>query len=650
MFHSFIKRVPSVCFLFLIAAAFNQTFAQQNSVASLSKLEVKTRSGEASKRLSPENVDSTAVIAGFVAAEARVREALNQHTFKRDVVLQTIGPNGEVTGEYIRNSQFLFDDRGRRIEKVLFRPASTIREMRITKEDIKDLSDSQLLGIDIAEATKYHLTYTGIETIDSRQLFAIDVTPSVEPNPKRMKERFFVGRVWVDPNTFQIVKIRGIVEPQGKQRFPIFETWREPSKNELAFPTRTEADDVLHFESGDVHYRIKVRYYEYKLFGSKVSITEVDGPAMEPLETAPAPKDAPPVLKPAAPRNNQTAPKGKENSPKVSEKPVTQLLKSEPRGKQEVCTTNRTAPPVGAYHWPANSEVKVYFTRSMFTSEQSAVMLEAMKTWTEVGQDNGSGVKFVYAGETDRRMGCRGCLTVSRRQVYKQDKHHYAFFNPMQQEGRGLLVSAWIDLDVGIKEPKALQGFMAHELGHGLGLWDCPSCKNKRSLMNGFPGLNKNNGLIAPSYCDVATMRGVYEGERQIALATSDAKQPAEAARPENIAASASTVKATPQLPSTKLQGALSGGAAAESNRVDTSTIDNMFAWMTPAFAKAGFLSTRTRDVTRDETSATKSRQNNPAAFPAVRSKLGPGKSSLNFFDLHQPRFNKSIFLWDRSF
>jgi hypothetical protein len=185
--------------------------------------------------------------------------------------------------------------------------------------------------------------------------------------------------------------------------------------------------------------------------------------------------------------------------------------------KPKVCTTNRNAPPVGEYHWPADAEVSVYFVRGMFTPEQSSALLEAMKTWKAADQEIGSGVRFVYAGETDSRMACRSCLTVTRREVFKNDKHHYAFFNPMKMDEGRLLVAAWIDLDVGITDPNALQGFVAHELGHGLGLWDCPSCKEKQSLMNGFPKLNKNNGLIAPSSCDVATVKGVYTEERQIA-------------------------------------------------------------------------------------------------------------------------------------
>jgi hypothetical protein len=501
----FISKGFSPLGILVILAAFSSPiFSQQSSVASVSNAEAHLRSDATPKSAPLDATDSTKIVAAFSAAETRVREALNQHTFKRDVVLQTIGPNGEVTGQYIRNSQFIFDDRGRRIERVFFHPASTMREMRITKEDIQDLEGSQLLGIDIVEATKYQLTYAGAETVDGRQLLAIDVSPLTQPDPNHMKERFFVGRVWIDPTSFQVVKLKGIVEPQGKQRFPMFVTWREPIKDALSFPTRTEADDVLHFSERDVHYRIKVRYYDYKVFASKVSVTEVDDDALAPA-TESAPKTAKPSNKAQPPSKISAFP---------SESPLPTIR---PLSKPEVCTTNRNAPPVGEYHWPADTEVKVYIMRGMFTSEQASAVLEAMKTWKTADKEIGSGVRFAYAGETDSRMTCRNCLTVMRREVFKNDKHHYAFFNPMKMDEGRLLVAAWIDLDVGITDPKALEGFAAHELGHGLGLWDCPSCKKKQSLMNGFPGLNKNNGLLGPSGCDVATTKGVYAEERQMA-------------------------------------------------------------------------------------------------------------------------------------
>jgi hypothetical protein len=58
----------------------------------------------------------------------------------------------------------------------------------------------------------------------------------------------------------------------------MFETWRGPNTAALSLPTRTEADDILHFPKRDVRYRIRVRYYDYKLFASQLKVTEIEEP------------------------------------------------------------------------------------------------------------------------------------------------------------------------------------------------------------------------------------------------------------------------------------------------------------------------------------------------------------------------------------
>jgi hypothetical protein len=86
----------------------------------------------------------------------------------------------------------------------------------------------------------------------------------------------------------------------------------------------------------------------------------------------------------------------------------------------------------------------------------------------------------------------------------------------LKQASDGLLLSAWIDFDIATTNPKALQGFMAHELGHGMGLWDCTSCKKNKTIMNGFPGINNNNGRVAPSECDLEVVRQIYQLQRRV--------------------------------------------------------------------------------------------------------------------------------------
>lgn len=193
--------------------------------------------------------------------------------------------------------------------------------------------------------------------------------------------------------------------------------------------------------------------------------------------------------------------------------------------QKETCVTNRNAPPANAYYWPPDSEVKVYFTRGRFTAEQRTTLLAAMKTWSEAAANSGAGVRFIYTGDTDDLLRCESCLTVTRREVHKNDRKHYAFFNPLKQNADGLLISAWIDFDFATTNPQALQGFMAHELGHGMGLWDCTNCKKKKSIMRGFPGINKHNGLVAPSACDVEVVRNIYELHRRVENNTASKKR-----------------------------------------------------------------------------------------------------------------------------
>jgi hypothetical protein len=184
----------------------------------------------------------------------------------------------------------------------------------------------------------------------------------------------------------------------------------------------------------------------------------------------------------------------------------------------ETCAANRNTPPAGPYYWPPDSEVKIHLARGMFTPEQRRTIFEAMEAWSQAAQATGSGVKLTFAGESDGTVNCQGCLSIMRRDVHEHDREHYAIFYPLQFNRDGSLFSAWIDFDFATTDPHALKGFVAHELGHGLGLWDCKKCKKKQTIMNAFPGINRDNGLVAPSACDLEVVKRVYSSQRAEAL------------------------------------------------------------------------------------------------------------------------------------
>ncbi len=222
------------------------------------------------------------IIQTFSAKEGQYRQALNQYGFKREATIQTIGFGGQVSGEYRRDSQFTFGDDGRRYEKVLFAPLPTIKDLQVTTEDIEDLGGVNQFALEPSKINQYNFTFVGKEKIDELNLYVFDVAPKVMPDPKKIQERYFQGRIWVDDQDLQIVKSKGSGVPEGKQRFPVVETWRENIDTKFWFPTYSYANQDLVFDSGQVvHFKMKLKFSDYKQGHSDVRILDDDSSQVE---------------------------------------------------------------------------------------------------------------------------------------------------------------------------------------------------------------------------------------------------------------------------------------------------------------------------------------------------------------------------------
>ena len=255
---------------------------------------------QASNNSSGAKPDIDKIIRAFAAKETRFRQALNEYAFKRDAVIQIIGLGGQIAGEYHRVSEFTFDNSGNRYEKILFFPMPTYSG--VTPEDIEDLGGINPFALEASKIDQYNFTYVGKEKIDELDLYVFDVAPKVMPDPKRTKERFFVGRIWVDDRDLQIVKSRGKGVPETKEnKFPTVETYREQIDGRYWFPTYSYADDTLTFGSGDVlHIRLRVKYSDFVKGHATVTITELTGDEKDTNQNAkPAPNQTPPAQTPA---------------------------------------------------------------------------------------------------------------------------------------------------------------------------------------------------------------------------------------------------------------------------------------------------------------------------------------------------------------
>ncbi len=224
----------------------------------------------------PQGITEQEIIQRFAAKEKEFKIAREQYAYRQSLTVQTMDGD-TVNGEFKEVEDVLFDDRGNRVEHVVFAPGSTLQGILMTKEDYDDIRNRMPFVLTTDEIPEYQILYVGKQRIDEIGTYVFDIAPKqIEKN-----KRYFQGRIWVDDQDFQIVKTYGKNVPdigtkkRGGQEnlFPNFTTWRDRVDGKYWFPVYTKVDDTLHFSTGDIHIRQVVKYTDYKRFGAKSKIT-----------------------------------------------------------------------------------------------------------------------------------------------------------------------------------------------------------------------------------------------------------------------------------------------------------------------------------------------------------------------------------------
>jgi hypothetical protein len=222
----------------------------------------------------PKDVAADEIIKHFAAKESEFSKARDQYTYRQDVRVETL--DGEtVDGQYHEVFDVMFDDKGHRIENVVFAPQSSLTKIYMSQEDMEDIRHKLPFVLTTEDLPEYNILYVGQQQEDELHCYVFDIAPKKIEG----KKRYFQGRVWVDDHDFQIVKTYGKTVPdirnkRGDQEnlFPKFTTWRQQIDGQYWFPVYTKADDELHFKLEDVHIKEIVKYEDYKRFGSNVKI------------------------------------------------------------------------------------------------------------------------------------------------------------------------------------------------------------------------------------------------------------------------------------------------------------------------------------------------------------------------------------------
>jgi hypothetical protein len=235
----------------------------------------------------PEQVQQ--IIQEFAAKEKLFKEARNNYTYHQINRLNELDADGDVVGTYQQEWDILYDDNGKRIERVTYAPVATLKRLGVTKEDLDAMRNIQPFVLTTDELREYDVKYLGHVKVDEITAYVFSIRPK-----EILKGRlYFQGTVWVDDRDLQIVKSEGKSVPEVRTKnenlFPRFTTYREQIDGKYWFPTFTLADDTLYFASGPVPIKQTIRYTDYKQFKSKVRIL-----SSSPVETpAPPPPPSP---------------------------------------------------------------------------------------------------------------------------------------------------------------------------------------------------------------------------------------------------------------------------------------------------------------------------------------------------------------------
>jgi len=254
----------------------------------------------------PKGTTPEQIIQKFAAKETEFAHARAQYTYRESVYIAVMDGNTP-TGEFAETFDALFDDKNRRIVNMVYAPQSSLEQagLSLDEEDLKDFEQTQPFVLTSDELPEYNITYVGKQREDELDTYVFDI----KPREIDKKKRRFQGRVWVDDQDFQIVKVfgKGVSSKNFEKghAFPDFTTYRQQIDGQYWFPVYTSTNDVLHFPGGrgaleqDVHLKGVTKYSNYKRFGTKTRIiyegqqlpTTPQPPGQQPQPQTPPPKN-----------------------------------------------------------------------------------------------------------------------------------------------------------------------------------------------------------------------------------------------------------------------------------------------------------------------------------------------------------------------
>src|ERR1700737_594658 len=139
----------------------------------------------------PQGITPEQIIQKFAAKEKEFKEAREHYTYRESVKVETL-EGGTVDGQYQEVFDVTYDDRGRRVETVVFAPQNTLTRVQVSPSDLDDFRNHLPFVLTSDEVGDYDISYVGQQHVDEIDTYVFEV------HPKKIDKgrRYFDGRIW----------------------------------------------------------------------------------------------------------------------------------------------------------------------------------------------------------------------------------------------------------------------------------------------------------------------------------------------------------------------------------------------------------------------------------------------------------------------
>src|SRR5580700_8833583 len=97
------------------------------------------------------------IIKKFAAKETEFQEALNHYTYRRVARVQTVDDDNKVDGEWYEVDDVIFDNEGKRTEKTVYAPESSLQRVTMTPSDMQDIQHGYPFVLTAQEVSAYDI-------------------------------------------------------------------------------------------------------------------------------------------------------------------------------------------------------------------------------------------------------------------------------------------------------------------------------------------------------------------------------------------------------------------------------------------------------------------------------------------------------------